>query len=235
MVSRKLIYSGRWSKGYRKGDIFIKELNHYEPIAMYREVSANIAAANAGINTPLCCSYADDGCTLSIHYPFVEMNKIEKFTENVVSNILHQLMLFKHINWNQNDEYWELNLLTDFRDALHYVTDESDKIYTILNSLTKEVFIHGDFSKDNISICNNGIVIYDFQHGCLGPKGWDLVYLAGSLHPTQCTHFGLSDFQRRLALCVAMIKHGRAIRKNSDEICSTYKKMIAWQKETFLI
>lgn len=231
MVSRKLIYSGRWSKGYRNGDIFIKELNHYEPIAMYRELSANFEAAKAGVNTPLSFSYVDNETTLSIHYPFVELIKIESFTENIVSDILCQLELFGHIKWNHDDEYWDLNLLPDFQDALRYVTDESGKIKAILNSLTKEVFIHGDFSKDNIGICNNSIVIYDFQHGCLGPMGWDLAYLAGSLHPSQCTHFGLSDFHKQLALCVATIKHGRAIRKKSYIIYETQNIMAAWQNE----
>lgn len=235
MASGELIYSGNWSRGYKNGMVFIKKLNHYEPLAMAREIAANRAAANAGVNTPLCSHFSDKDQILSLYFPFIKINKIESFSKDIVGKIKEQILLMKNVTWNQNDRYWETHLLPDFRDALGYVKHTFLEIETILASLSSEVFIHGDFSKDNIGIGENGLTIFDFQHGCIGPKDWDFSYLAGSLYPSQCENFRLTDSQKLMALCVATIKYGRAIRKQSPEICSTYKKMIAWQNETCLI
>ena len=86
----------------------------------------------------------------------------------------------------------------------------------MLEGLIPEVFIHGDFTCDNLGLSSTKeLVVFDFQHGCLGPKGWDKAYIASTLHYNKCI-FELNEQEKQIAETIAAIRYGRAIRKNDD-------------------
>ena len=71
MEKRKIIYSGRWSRGYVCDGIFIKELVYYDPNSVKREMEASNAAFDSGIPTPKCFRYFDDGIHIQMYFQLI--------------------------------------------------------------------------------------------------------------------------------------------------------------------
>lgn len=231
MEGERIIYSGRWSTGYKYHNIFIKEFVHYVPDAVVREMSACNAAYEYGILTPKCYGYSDDGRKLRLYYQFIQMNSIKiEDLMNYTSEILNTIQDIQKVAWNSADDYWRQCLIPDFYDALSYLGYEQNNILSLITSLSPEVFIHGDLSMQNMGIFKESLYIYDFQHGCLGPKNWDICYLAGSLNPYVSKNWGLTDKEKKVAYAVAGIKYGRALRKNAND--KNLKQLIYHQWES---
>lgn len=218
MECEELIYAGRWSRGYRKENEFIKELIYYEPVSAHREIKASQAAYAYGIKTPRYL-YTSNVGSLRMHFEWETIIPIHnKTVSSIFPSILEIIETLQTIEWVENDHYWEKSLLNDFLNAFSYVEEERDECMSLIMNLEPTVFIHGDFSLQNIGLVNEALCVYDFQHGCLGPKNWDLHYLAATLSPSLCTQLRLSDREKRIICAIAAIKLGRAIRKNSHDI-----------------
>ena len=67
-------------------------------------------------------------------------------------------------------------------------------------------------SCQNIGRSKEGVCIYDFQHGSLGPTGWDKAYLASSILYSECK-LDLNEAELKMAETIAAIRYGRALRK----------------------
>lgn len=231
MEKGKLIYSGRWSLGYVSDGIFIKELVYYDPNSVKREMEASNAAFGSGIPTPKCFRYFDDGIHIQMHFQYIDMIPFEiGGSDEDLNSVLDIVQRLQYVQWKQNDEYWTKNLIPDFSDALSYIGFEREHIMAFVSQLKPTTFIHGDMSCQNIGRSKEGVCIYDFQHGCLGPKNWDLCHLAGTLRPFLSESWDLSDGELQMAFCIAAIKLGRAIRKNASDIDEKKSIYNEWKK-----
>ena len=211
---------GRWSCAYRKGANMIKRYNYYLPEAAKRESLASQAAFSAGINTPKFIQTIDDGASIANVFEYMDLTAINTswfdFDEKLFSGINNILNFLPNVHWREDDNYWKESLLIEFKDALRYLKIDINKYTFLLDGLIPEVFIHGDFTCDNLGLSSTkGLVVFDFQHGCLGPKGWDKAYIASTMHYNKCI-FELNEQEKQIAETISAIRYGRAIRKNDD-------------------
>ena len=104
MEDERLIYLGRWSRGYIFNDTFIKELNHYEPNSVEREMKASNAAFNAGILTPKCYNYSNDNNILRLYFQYIDMAPYKiidpKQDISIIFDIIKKL---RNIQWENNE------------------------------------------------------------------------------------------------------------------------------------
>lgn len=215
-----LINAGRWSSTYKKGLFLIKRYKYYDVNAVRREALASKAAYSSGIHTPFFLKTVDDRHTLVNIFEYVDIESFK--SKNNFINYEEKIQLCRLIGdlsnviWNKSDSYWYNNLLPEFTNALSYIGVDVRMYLDVLNGLKPEVFIHGDFTFNNMGITKEGnIIIYDFQHGCLGPSCWDKVYLASTMKREEC-FLDINDYESSIAEIISAIRYGRAIRKNED-------------------
>lgn len=231
MEREELVYSGRWSRGYKKGSVFIKELVYYEPASLEREAKASSQAYHARLKTPQYISSSNNGSTLRLFFEWVTMRPIQSEQASLIlDTLLATTEALQRIKWSSHDYYWEDILLKDFSDALSYVEDETEEYRFLLNRLEPSVFIHGDLSLQNIGLARGNLYLYDFQHGCLGPRNWDRYYLAATLAPKLTYFTNLSKQEARIVCAIAAIKLGRAIRKDSPDVKAKEILYQQWKK-----
>lgn len=236
MESEKLIYSGRWSRGYQKGNEFIKELVYYEPALADREIRASLAAYAAGLNTPRFLYSNDNGSKVRIHYEWKQVNPI--FPDSlfsIFSAVQNIIGLLQTVEWIEDDKYWEEILLKDFADALSYIGREGKSHLKLIKSLKPSVFIHGDFSFKNMGTVGNSVLVYDFQHGCIGPECWDRLHFASTLDPSLCANICQSEYERQIVCAIAAIRLGRALRKNKKDIQIKRLSYLQWKASINII
>ena len=232
MAELQLLRKGAWSSTYRKDDICIKKYNFFEPEAIKREILASSVAKKTNINTPfLIDHYISEECSFC-KFKYVEMKSIsvkdiEKniFLQNSILNLLKQI---SSINWTSSDKYWYEQLLFEFSREFDYIAlgERKNRYNSFLENLNLTVFIHGDFTVENMGINNNEIVIYDFQHGSWGPKGWDKAYLAATNIRDKMGWLELNSTEMRMAEVIAAVRWGRAVKKN---LCSIKEREYVYQ------
>lgn len=213
-----LIRDGRWSATFKRGIRLIKRYKYFVRDAAEREAHASNAARYKGILTPKHLNTKiDNGQVLNV-YEYIDMQPIDIASIYDNARIWEQIKCLindlSKVNWRCDDNYWISNLIPEFKNALSYL-DINNKYIDFLESLEPKVFIHGDFTFDNIALIKDDVIIYDFQHGCLGPIGWDKSYIASTMLYSKCK-FELSNKELLMAETIAAIRFGRAIRKNID-------------------
>lgn len=231
--TKKLIRDGRWSTTFKQGTKFIKRYKYFDNDAAKREAYASNAARLSGILTPKhLATKIENGRLINI-YEYIEMQPIDYISIynntaiwDKIKSLISDLSLVK---WTINDNYWISNLIPEFKDALSYLSINT-KYLDFLESLEPKIFIHGDLTFDNIALINGKVIIYDFQHGCLGPIGWDKSYLASTMLYSKC-NLDLSRDELFMAETISAIRYGRAIRKNID-INSRKELFESWIKRT---
>lgn len=235
-MEKTIIRHGKWSVCYKQGDRFIKEYIYSDMSAIQREALASKTAINFGLLTP---RYIDScikaGKTYSI-FEYCDMQMIDEdtiCTPFYIKQILNILVLLARIPWDVDDAYW-YKQLNDFYDALNRIDDETDYLVAFLKELTPTTFIHGDFTCDNLGLISQNIIVYDFQHGSLGPVGWDKAYLASTLAVKDCGILELNEKEKKMALAISAIRYGRGIRKFSADmekrqtLYSFWKESVKW-------
>lgn len=215
-----IIRKGRWSTAFRNGRCFIKKYKYYIPDKAQREAIASKAAYSFGINTPLFIKTKDDGKTITNTFEYIEMEPLEQIFKNNIKNfytlLCNLLNSLSNVPWDVNDNYWRNSLIPEFKDALSYLDVDTEKYIYILDELVPEVFIHGDFTSDNLGYSMEGkLVVFDFQHGCLGPKGWDKYYFSATMLYDKC-FFDFNDNEKSITELISAIRYGRSRRKNED-------------------
>ena len=106
----------------------------------------------------------------------------------------------------------------EFDYEFSFLNFNTQKYSDFIHSLIPSVFIHGDCSIYNMGLLDNHLVIFDFQHGSLGPEGWDKAYFMATNYKNSISNHYLSDREQRMAELIAAIRLGRAIKKNLKEI-----------------
>lgn len=215
-----LIRDGRWSATFKRGNKLLKRYKYFVKEAAEREARASNAANSKGILTPTHLMTKIDSDRIVNIFEYVNMNPINDsaiYEDNYIrKQLLYIIAKLSQVNWRTDDNYWESQLIPELKNALSYLDENHDKYLNILESLRPKVFIHGDLTFDNIALANNNIIIYDFQHGCLGPIGWDKSYLASTILYSKCK-LELNREELMMAETIAAIRYGRAIRKNFDK------------------
>ena len=119
--------------------------------------------------------------------------------------------------------YWEEFFSPELKNALKHLArlNISPAPYlNILSSLSPETTIHGDLSKDNITLINGKLFIYDWQLSCIGPEGWDEAYYIATSTPfdmiTSEIVKSIENKLWRIIILCAAVRLGRSIRKNKD-------------------
>ena len=227
-----LIRDGRWSATFKRGSILIKRYKYFVKDAAEREAHASDAARLNGILTPKHLTTIVDNCQVTNTYEYLNMQPIDNASIQNNTTIWDQIKCLitdlSQVKWMDDDKYWMSNLIPEFKDALSYLNINT-KYIDFLESLEPKVFIHGDFTFDNIALINDNVIIYDFQHGCLGPIGWDKSYLASTMLYSKCK-LELSIEELYMAETIAAIRYGRAIRNNC-EINSRKELFESWTKK----
>lgn len=230
MENKELIKKGFWSTCYHDGHKFRKYYNYYMPKAVLREKLASKTVEEAGIVTPHFHNIENNGTKLCAIFDFVNMRPISRHMltknqtlQNGISIILENIAKIK---WNNNDNYWSEYLLPEFLKDLRILPISDISYYIMyLESLEPLNFIHGDFSLGNINYHGDQLVLFDFQHSCLGPVGWDRAYLAATLFRKESSFLRLTLQEERMAEIISAIRWGRNYMKNRDV---TLRKSI-WQ------
>lgn len=232
MAELQLLRKGAWSSTYRKDNICIKIYNYFEPEAINREILASSIARKSNINTPsLIDHHISEDCSFC-SFKYIEMNSfsvndVEKNTY-LQSSILNLLKKISSVSWSSSDKYWYEQLLFEFSQEFDYIAlgERKNKYISYLENLDLKEFIHGDFTFENMGISNNEIVIYDFQHGSWGPKGWDKAYLAATNIRDRMDWLGLNSTEIHMAEIIAAVRWGRAVKKN---LCTTKEREYVYQ------
>ncbi len=237
--SEHLLHKGRWSSTYRKGDILLKRYNYYEPEAAKREAKASLAASTIGIRTPQHIKTIIDNKTITNMFEFYKLTTIDVMdifdSQEMLNDITDLLEELQHVKWNTKDDYWYTSLLPEFKDSISRLCVDSHNYFKFIDILRPNTFIHGDFTCDNFALDEKGhLIIYDFQHGCLGPKGWDKAYLASTMFYDKCPLI-LNKEEMYTAEIIAAIRLGRAIRKEimadielRTNLLKTWKERNIW-------
>ena len=237
-IKHEVIRKGQWTKNYIRGKHFYKVYNFYMPEAIEREKKACLAAMSSGLLTPVLLRFNRLSRTACLCFEYLKMNSISNkmilSSPQLQEQILAILKLIPSVKWPEDDTYWKVFLIEEFKYAISFLPESFDKnkYLHFLQTLSPEVFIHGDFITHNIGLWNGKIVVYDFQHGSLGPKGFDKAYLASCFLSIQCGFLYLNNLERFIAESMAAVRLGRAYRNNynADEIYQRKCILESWQQ-----
>lgn len=218
----ELIRKSLWSTAYKSGDLFVKQLNFHEPEAAQREADAAQIVYDSGIHTPQFIANIDKEGVISLYFKYIEFNKLTN--QDVLRNscLLNQLnalfVQLSNVKWNKNDKFWYNHITKEFEYELSLIGQDTSKYKNFMYNLKPEVFIHGDCSVYNMGLFNDKILIFDFQHGSIGPRGWDKAYFASTMMMQESIPIGLNEIEKRMAILISAVKLGRAIKKGLTEM-----------------
>lgn len=235
-MEKTIIRHSKWSVCYKQGDRFIKEYIYSDVPAIQREALASKIALESGLLTPRYIDSCIKAGKANSIFEYCDMQMIDEetiCTPFYIKQILNILALFARIPWDDNDTYWYTQL-NDFIDALNRIDDETNYLVDFLKELMPTTFIHGDFTCDNLGVKSQNIIVYDFQHGSLGPAGWDKAYLASTLPQKNSGILDLDEIEMKMTLAISAIRYGRGIRKSSVDmekrqtLYSFWKESVKW-------
>lgn len=217
-----LIRESPWSTTYREKDFLIKKYRYRVISAIQREANASDAAKSIGINTPLFYETRESELGICNIFEYVPMRSMDE-KELLVSHHFQKQTGFlldslARVPWDNADDYWRASLMPEFEFALSFLGIDTSRYLDFLVDLVPAVFIHGDFTCQNFGVtATEDIVLFDFQHGSLGPQGWDKSYLASTFFPNSF-FFPLSQEERMMAETIAAIRLGRGIKKRIKDL-----------------
>ena len=228
-----LIRHGKWSICYKKDNRFYKEYIYPSPQAIKREELASKTVWTLSLNTPkFIATTIQEGKTYSLfeYCDILPTNPIKiQNNPSFALQIIDILNLFEKVKWDSEDMYW-YQQMEDFENALSYVENETHELLIFLRKLKPAIFVHGDFTCDNIGVVSQNLIVYDFQHGSLGPKGWDKAYLASTFLPNKCGFLCLDSTELMMAYAISAIRYGRGLRKMSMDLAERKKQYELWKK-----
>ena len=218
----ELIRKSNWSCAYRDGDEFVKQLNFWVPEAAEREAKASDTAYGYGILTPkyISTEIVPD-VSLCLRYEYLPIKKLSNedvlSDSKLLSQVIELLDKLSEIKWDNSDTYWDSFLVKEFDYEFSFLNFNTQKYSDFIHSLKPSVFIHGDCSIYNMGLLDNHLVIFDFQHGSLGPEGWDKAYFMATINRNAISNYCLKKKKKRMAEIISAIRLGRAIKKNLKE------------------
>ena len=232
--SAGLIHSGHWSSAYREGEVFIKKYRYLNLSAIEREAKASSAALKYGLRAPSFQGTFKRDSSVYNSFDYIWMRPVEEVFLLQSNNYRGQcellLTALPRVPWDLGDRYWEDSLLPEYENALSFLDYDVRHYLSFLSQLVPSVFIHGDLTCQNLGLTKEEeLVVYDFQHGSLGPVGWDKSYLA-STFPADKFFLPMSFEERLMAEAISAIRWGRSIRKRAVDINKREKLFQSWIK-----
>ena len=229
-----LIRAGNWSSTYKVGDSFIKKYKYSDRFAIKRESEASMAALNYGLMTPSYRGTFEENGSIMNCFEYVSMRPIDEVSILQSKQLQRQCTLLigelSRVPWNQDDHYWKDTLLPEFEYELSFLGLEPGKYLLFLSRLTPSVFIHGDLTCQNLGLTKDGsIVVYDFQHGSLGPAGWDKSFFA-STFPAEKFFLPMTRDEMFMTEIISAIRLGRSMKKGAADMINRENLFQSWLK-----
>lgn len=208
---------------YKDGRIFRKYYKYAEESDVIAEQRFSREAWYSGINCPrfLSWGYCEKKKMFYSEFEFVDMYSIDKNTVDteILKIALEQLEKMPSCNRLSADSSERLrgNLLSIVSFLPLEIQNEYIRLIEKLFFRHNEVFIHGDYSFENISwdIKKKTVIIFDFQNAGYGVKDWDKSYLLSSI-PNVKLVSSIPNININLMKLITALKYGRGIRKNFE-------------------
>lgn len=219
----EFICERRSTISYRDGNIFRKYYKYSGESEVIAEQRFSSEALHSGINCPkfLSWGYCDEKNMFYSEFEFIEIDSINRKTvdASILKIALEQLekMPFCASLNNCSNEH----LKRDLFSIIPFLPLEKQNEYILLIeellSRNSEVYIHGDYSFENIGwdVKKNTVIIFDFQNSGYGVKDWDKSYLLSSI-PNVKLVSSISDISINLMKIITALKYGRGVRKNYE-------------------
>lgn len=226
--------AGKWSSTYKEGEFLIKKYNYANLPAIKREVKATAAARDYGLNTPSFKGTVERKGFICNSFEYVQMRPVDEVSV-LQSRLIRQqcetlLAALPKVSWDLMDHYWQDFLLPEFDNALSFLSIDTSHYTLYLSKLIPTVFIHGDLTCQNLGLTKGEeLVIFDFQHGSLGPAGWDKAFFAATF-PSDKFFLSMSREERYMAEAISAIRLGRSIRKQAPDLAIREKLFQSWVK-----
>lgn len=208
---------------YKDGRIFRKYYKYAGEFDVIAEQRFSREAWYSGINCPrfLSWGYCEKKKMFYSEFEFVDMYAIDKNTVDteilkIALEQLEKMPLCNQLNPDSN-EHFRGNLLSIVSFLPLEVQNEYIRLIENLFFRHNEVFIHGDYSFENIGwdIKKKTIIIFDFQNAGYGVKEWDKSYLLSSI-PNVKLVSSIPDININLMKIITALKYGRGVRKNFE-------------------
>lgn len=213
----------RSTLSYKDGKIFRKYYKYCGEDEVIAEQRFSNEALNSGINCPkfLSWGYCDEKKMFYSEFEFVDIYSINRDTVDtsilkIALKQLDKMPLCDQLNNCVNE-----HLKKDLFSIIPFLPSaEKNEYIQLINELftkSSEVFIHGDYSFENIGwdVRKNTVIIFDFQNSGYGVKDWDKSYLLSSVPDIELA-FSISDININLMKIITALKYGRGVRKNFE-------------------
>ena len=230
-----LIRAGKWSSTYKEGELLIKKYNYSYLPAIKREARATSLARDYGLNTPSFKGTFERKGFICNSFEYVQMRPIDEVS--VLQSKLIRLQCeslladLPKVPWDSMDHYWHDSLLPEFNNALSFLSIDTSRYTLYLSKLIPTVFIHGDLTCQNLGLTKREkLVVFDFQHGSLGPACWDKAFFAATF-PSDKFFLPMSREERYMAEVISAIRLGRSIRKRATDLAIRENLFQSWVKE----
>ena len=161
------------------------------------------------------------------YYSKAAFLELESISNGNCSFIFEQLD-FWFEKWNKREEFilhasknWKTETVPYMTYVLSEYGDDAERYIEYIKGLQEEVFIHGDFTLDNVKKSGEKIIILDFETAAIGPKLWDKTTFVYSLIENGCYNLGIELFNyfkcdKQLLECIAAVRLAIAKRKNKN-------------------
>ncbi len=208
---------------FRDGEIFRKYYKYAKKNEVMVEQRFSDEALYNGINCPrfLSWGYCNKKKMFYSEFEFKEIKPINKYKVDklIFTKAIEQLD--KMPKCNQKRNYQNKLLRKDLYVIKKFLPiDVQSEYVRLIEKLfleKKEVFIHGDYSFENIAwdMKKNTIIVFDFQNSGYGVKDWDKSYLLSTIPDINLVST-IPDINLDLMKIITALKYGRGIRKNFE-------------------
>ena len=223
---------------YRIGFLFRKYYKYSDKKVVISESQIASEILKNKINTPkpIGFGYSEERQMFYNDFKFHKIIKINtsKLNDNILKNSIGLLKQFP----TSIDccESWKVKYLPELYQqikSLHIEqTDEAKVILDNLKNYPNCIFIHGDYSFENIGIDedNNQLIIFDFFDACIGIEDWDLAYLLSSIPFEKVSMKKINSHILKMIKLIVTLKLIRGLRKNL-EISERRRNYEYWWKQ----
>ncbi len=173
-----------------------------------------------------------------VYYSKVDFLELENISSNDNACTISEQVYDWCEQWNQRHEFaicakrnWKSEMVPYMIDMLTLYGEDAERYIEYLNGLQEEVFIHGDFTLDNVKKIGEQIVIIDFETASIGPKLWDKTTFVYSLIEHGYIKLGMKLFEefqcnKQMLECIAAVRLAIARRKENHETAYNFIRNI---------
>ena len=208
---------------FKDGDVFRKYYKYArEKEVISEQIFSNQATYN-GVNCPkfLSWGYCDKKKMFYSEFEFKKIQPINKYKVDklILEKTIEQLYKMPKGNKKSNsrNNFFRNELCAVSKFLPMDIECEYIRLIKKLFKRKNEIFIHGDYSFENIGwdVNANTIIVFDFQNSGYGVMDWDKSYLLSTI-PDFNLVATIPDINIDLMKIITALKYGRGIRKNFE-------------------